>query len=54
MSVQQHDRGHGPLTPRPTRTVLEGVAALLVLVALVATLCGLITWAAVRMVQAFF
>lgn len=49
--VHEHHRLPG-LFSDGARAVWEGVAALLTLVAMVATLCGMATWAAVELVRA--
>ncbi len=52
--LQHHHQPHVPrMLPGGTRAVVEGVAALITLVALVAALCGITTWAVVEVVRAF-
>ncbi len=51
MSVHQGN-GHAPaLGPGRTRVVIEGVAALVGMAALSATLFGMLTWAVVQLVR---
>ena len=51
MSLRQGHAQSSALGPGRTRTVIEGVAALVGLAALSATLFGLLTWAVVQLVR---
>ena len=51
MSAGQAHRHASTLGPGRTRVVVEGVAALVGLAALSATLFGLLTWAVVQLVR---
>ena len=51
MSVRQGQAAPPALGPGRTRVMIEGVAALVGLAALSATLFGLLTWAVVQLVR---
>ena len=51
MSLRQGHARPSALGPGRARVVVEGVAALMGLIALVATLFGLLTWAVVQLVR---
>ncbi len=51
MSVRQTTGHTSALGPERTKVVVEGIAALVGLVALIATLFGLLTWAVVQLVR---
>jgi len=51
MSVRQGTGHASALGPERTKVVVEGIAALVGLVALSATIFGLLTWAVVQLVR---